>query len=1080
MKRIGTILGVVLALGAGVSGVRAQPTFTRAEFIAKVDDGTMVAGALRLVFSEPITDAGTADSYELRLNGAEATGFSLSNPTIDGDDVVLDVTAPAGNGVAADAKSILSFGFSPAGDFSVIVDDEGTTPPASAGGAFVDSTERTALDEIDPSLLFVAFGDFDGDGHQDSAFLVFDEPVNDLTNDDGFDLTTAAAAVRPFLQVAADGSLVTDNTVAGTTIAITSVSRVDVGVDSGAPFDTGQTPRTTGNAIQVAYNPLVVNWDNSGATPTGSASEAIPGNGDANVVQVEYDVSEMTITDAASNLFDNGGSDVDQLTMVDRAAPVVARALFFAGENQPNNSDNQQSFVEVDATPGDVRTNDRVQICFGEEIASINAATLLEAQITFASGASMGGFSGDADFLFVDSNSLTLKNTAGSALLGVGSTLTVRPASLLSDDDGVLNAATGTVVVTDRRAPYLSRQNSSVGVVHSAFLVDDDTLPADAGFGFADRVRIKMTQPINLPTVQAADFLASLGTINNAATDNADAATIILTLDDGVVSMSNTIEITYRGTVDGTLIASTAGGGGTGVAVSALDATFTAQALPGSGRPTQNVAIMDIVGTLTLDGATAAPLGSRVIGFVASPAVNRIIATHNGQPFIVDENYDRQSLTALTNWFYGLKPFVYLHRTSGNFQFYRNEKSGDFTDNDGDPISPVLGETIALIFNVRALDNITFTGRGETSQQTISGGSLNLCWDVLRSVDGTIEKFYALTPDGGYVSGGPPILSSAVVSTSDGRYELHHSAPISTFDGSSRLSAIDRPVILVAETTDGQRRAVSSVLTSLQTGAAPILFRVQNRTQTSGNANNAVTYNINLNNIGMEFAHVGWNLVAFNRLSGFATAASQRPVLQSGVTNANIALGPGPVFASPLEQWVYFHDNNGDSLWTSGDDGVNGEFSGIVADADCLQTFSFTMTSFGPQIGGGISNLVGGYAVGTFNFGSESIGIFQFGAMLTGNVIFAASPSFPNTTATQGWTLVTSRALFSPATLIRSTNNPKLDYVILFRNNGPNPPSGRPTIEVSSLDLVAPSGSDNANDTTVIDAGQAFFGHFTP
>jgi len=1046
---------------------------TGSRFLDTVPAGGGTAfGALKVTFNNPVTTPGTADAYALRrLNVAgtapEASQLILANPQIDPNDpfsVLIDVTSSGTEGVAADGRSTSNdTGVVPnLAAYTVRVDSAtGATDPGDVfGGTFSGQTDLPAADGIEPSLLFVAFGDTSPvDGHQDTVYFVYDEPMANISSTAGFTVVRqGGVTVQPFQSITNEGTLVDAMTVVNVTPANNNLAGLAV---TRANIDGGgvATGRGLNNAVCLSYDALGFDWDNDTlAGLVADANEAIPGTGNANAVQGQYLVATGTIADAANNAFMNAGANVSALAGTDNANPRLARARIFDGDNMPSGVNNSQAFSEQDGGLGQNVNSRRAAMFFGENLSGgLSQSNVDEGKVAFGST----NFGNNNSFLFVSGNSLTFDNDgtpfADRAQLVPGVVLNILEDSGIVDAND--NEALSSVPTVDGRAPYLplvSPVDPGSSAVFSAFLADTN---AD---GFANEIRINMNQPILASSVSQSSFSITPGTITGAAVSGTNPNAIVITITDGVVSMNNTVQVTYNGASLLTQVTSDAGAGGTGIAVSAINDTFDAQRVPVSQLPTQAPAIMDLVGVLS-NGATPLPAGTKIYAMIATPVVKRITATHNNANFIVDADIDTDSLEAWTNWLYGFSfaKNVYLGRDSDNFQFYSN-----FKDIGG---SNTFRDVIQLTISARALNAITFTGRGETTANVVSSGSLALSWDVARSSGGTVDSFYR----NGYQFGGTPITSRAVVTGDDGRFEMHISAPIAAFDGLNFLNSIDRPIILIVEQTDGKRFAVTSLLSSVN--GAPLLFRPQNRTQTATKeAVNATSFNINIANVGTVNVFPGWNLVGFARNSGFAASTAGRPTLPAGVTAANVVSGSTLPFVGALEQFVFWEESTVDNMWLSTEDS---DFRDIIIDSKCFNNFAFTMTSLGVQIGSGINNLVGGYGFGFFVNTNSTYGIFQFGAPLTGAALFAAPATFANSTTNLGWALVTARQDVAPATAL-STGNATMDFIILFRNNGPNPPAGRTRFEVSSLDLLAPTGNDNPNDTKRIDAGQAFFGHF--
>lgn len=1103
-------------------------SLSSAEVIASLAANGAGNQNIRVIFNNPLGDGGQDASYQVVVNGVVSTTLVPVFDSIDPNNpnaVLLDINANSGEGISSDGRTLLSNGAA-TGAISIRVNGSQANDPTDLFGTdFAGESTVAAADKIAPSLMTtapfgagnsVAFVDTNRNGEQDGVLLAFDEPISDVTSTTGLQLTrNNGIPTRPFFNLSATMvdlptavNTVTSGTLTSNIITPaagsfsvpstgTGVSRVDVDADKNGTI----TDRERNSGILVTCDPRAVDWDNDTTTrnsATPDANEPVPDTGAANAMQFFLNptnaaannpasgqsIGPVVINDANGNAFTNGGAVVNEDSSVDFAAPVVAALIFTAGDNQ-GGANNDQLFAEQGAAAGDDLANDRFTFVFGEALNEPNTAGVAENFIFFGPGGSGGAFTNDAAFvfgnggatgnLFAVANSAAVTSLMSSTPLSFGTSADI--------DDGANNAASvGDTVATPQLAPYVTLQVPVGGgaAIHAAYLFDADALTTDAGFGFADTIRLTMSQALNTTGYATTDF-----TLNNGATVigvSASGGEITITITDGVIPMTSlTTTVTYNAASDANRIQSTGG-----VAVSTTGGgTVTAQAIPDAFIDTPNPAIMDIYGTITV-GSANAPVGTKVYAMIAAPVAASVTATHNNASFTrrlddgLADNVGSASLVAFTNWLLGLHEFVYLHRDENNSQPYRNSKIVNGLDSDND----FAREVIQLVINASNLSSITFTGTGEVSTNKVTNGRVRLGWDVLRSANGTIQSFYSA----GFVHNGQPIVSSTVTTDSSGRYELHVSGPISSFDGLSRLSSVGRPVILVVELPSGERFAASSLVSSVKGG--PILFNPQNRTQTTGVANPATEANVNLDNIAREAIYTGWNLVPFNRQGGFANTAGNRPIRVAQVDEGEIvvpsASAPLPVGAGPLDQFVMWREAVVDGKWLANDDAA-ALFDSIVVDTDLFPNFAFTMTSFGVQAGSSINNLVGGYACGFFNPGTviANLGVFQFGVPFTTNVLFSsadAATTFPNNATTQGWGLFSSKTGYNPATTAQSaTTNPDLDYIFYFRNNGPNAAAmGLNGIEVQSLDLD-PEGTENdPQDLSVMPAGQAFFGHFIP
>ncbi len=1053
---------------------------TSIDFIDSVDSGFVtVSDAIRVTYNLPLDGAGDNAFYggtsDALTRGGSDSDLEINVAGIDPNDansVLIDVESFGGDGVGPDGLLEAALGNATTGTFSITTVLAGTRPSSIFDNSATEYAAAQTLslgDGIIPELEFRSFHDLSGNGEQDAVAFVFNEPMSTTTTIANYTVTiNNGATVRPFHQIDADGNLVNDTTAAGN-VVLSGVVLASVDVDGDGVI----SPIETDNAIVLTFDPNATDWDGDAQTRPTDTEEATPGTGDANVMQSAWN-STGTIADANGNDF--GGTLAAANVDVDRAPPIPFRFCFFTGDNQPSGVNNDQSFFEQDGLSignlGDQDDNNRLGMFFSEPINTIpNTGSLDESTIQFGNS---GATFNNNDFLFQNpNNSVTLgfNNGATQAVanqFGIGTTVTLAP---LANTDNIRdaagnNAAGSGVTVVDCVALFAAHVSDvNNNVAPGAFLIDAN------GNGFVDQIRIRMTKPVDAATVAASDFGIDFGgTISGASVDAGDPNTIVLTVTDNVVSINNSVTLTYNGASDANRIASTTTGGGNGLAVSALDDSATIEQIASPTTDTRDVAIMPLVGTITTNGTTPAPFGTKVFAMIAVPTVNSVTATHNNVEFTIRRgdrysDYTASSFEAWTSWWLQIERDIYLHRTDDNVQIYDNTKFVDEDDN-GNPESSFVRDAIRLVVNASNITNVTFTGTGETSTDRVTNGRIGFCWDVLRSDDGTLLSLF----DRGYSLDGQPILSSAVVTNSSGAYEMHVSAPIAAFTGRTRFNSVGWPVILVVELPNGQRFAASSIATSVNGG--PLLFQANNRIQTGTAANNAVSFNVNLNNVGAQTVHPEWNTVGYPRAGGFARAASNVPVLPSGVVSANVRVGSALPFVDPADQFVWWNDDNSDGAWTIDDDSSSSSpFDSVIVDADCFPNFTFTMTSFGVQVGSGITNFVGGYGLGLFNATSNTLGAFQFGAPLNSASVFGPT-FFPNNSTTQGWTLATVSQAFTPATGFGPANA-RADYIIVFDNNGPD------GIDVRSLSVANPGGSNNPNDLTTIPAGTAAFIHYT-
>jgi len=1031
-----------------------------AEWVESVGDGSSVGGALRVFFNLPLNPGVTpsADFFTVELaNGDDPAGVTVDAVTLDPDNnnaVLLDITMPGGYGVAANGLS-----FDDDGGDGIDADgvafnvsgsaDDGTTDPQDIfGNDFTGDDSAEAEDAIAPSVQSVAFEDVDGDGEQDAATIVYDEELSDTSATSGLTLRAVdGVTVFPFAQIEEDGDLVEDETdidAGEEEIETFTVSVVDVDLDRDGTIDENEE----NIGVRLAHDPATTDWDGDEAVGAADTDgEATPGTGDGGAVSVEYDADA-----AGADIEDANGNAAPDLAVTnatdDFALPVPARTCIFTGDNADDGGDlNDQCFFETDGDPGDQNDNTRLSVHFSEDV--FNGGISL-ANIQFGSA---GATFDDGFFLGQsDSNNITV-SLSGAIDQDFLDDLVDGAAIAFVTGNNVVDGSGNEVnfsgeIAEDCTALYSALQvDVNNGTVAGAFLVDADD------DGFVDQIRIRMTQPVDADTLDVTDFSINFGgTITDVDVDATDENIIVLTVTDGIVSIQNTVTLTYNGSDDSTPINSDTALGGNGFAVSAIDCTESIEKLVEPIFDTFEMAQMPLRGTITLDGTTPAPVGTKVFVFIPVPVAQSIRATHNNVPFIDETSGSRE---AFTNFILELHPFVYLMRDEDtNFQFYRNEK---FTNDI------VVDDTISCTINATNLASVTFTGTGETSGDRIASGSVRMCWDVLRSSDGTLISLY----NNGYSIGGEPIVSSGVVTGDTGAYGMHVSAPISAFNGRSRLDCTNRPVIVMVELTNGRRLVVSSLLTSVN--GSPLLFTPYQRNQSGDDALDAVEFNINLARVDQQTIYPGWNTEPFNCQSGWASATSTRPLRPAGIDESEIVVGTSLVNVNALDQFVYFIDDNEDGFWTRDDDGDR--FDGIVISTGCLNAFFFTMTSFGVQLNTGINNFVGGYAFAFFNADAgTNYGCFQWGPTLDEQSVFSSASNFPNNTTTRGWVLGTITTPRDPASGF-FTANALSDYIIIFNNNGPD------GIDVFSLD--AGGGSADVDNLTEIPDNQAAFFHVT-
>lgn len=976
------------------------------------------AMSLRVVWNNPLASGnlGNTAFYNNVLLAGSASDLSVTAVAADPSNasaVLLNVNSSGADSVAANGRDGATNG-----QYSVDLDAAVGTPPMDIfSQTFTGTSTANATDAIIPALASgfgsPAFTDTNHDGQQDGIELVFDEPLlaASATTSGVTSARNGGVTVHPFNMIdPVTGELGTDMTVANATpannaISLTGATITSTDVNGNGTIDTLEM----NNTLVYAFNPATIMWDDM------STGVAIPGTGDASATNLSVVAATANIRDAAGNAFATDLTNAN--ASIDQATPVIANVNFLTGDNL---SAGMQKAAEQDGQPGDQTDNNVAQIIFSEQVFS---APVDPTKFRFGSSPTERFSAGDFDGIFgTDSNIVQFTdNQSGGFEPGVS--LTVQSDNGVEDGfDNQLAPVTTGIVAVDRTAPYVPLQfDVNGGIIYSAFLVDTN---AD---GFAERVDLFFTQDVDPASVAIADFTVQGVTAAALAAANPSFApsgnTISLNLPASTISESSSVLITYNGASAATPLAGTSGN-----AVAPMNVSFASQAVPQPNADGQFPAVMEIAGHITEDGTANVSAGTKIFGFIAAPRVKAIRGTMNNLSFVIS---DTSSLNAMTNVILGLEEFVYLYDEQGDM-YIRNYKD----DNGQTSITQ-------LTVNANNLANVTFTGKGTTtpSQGTsptntsVSGGQVSTFWDVLRSSDGTARS---LLSNG---VGDEPIASTAVISDDSGLYRLHMTAPISAFTGLSRLNAVGWPVIIVVELPTGDRMAASSLLNKIGGGGA-LLFNPNNRRQNSnGTAAGDTVFDINLFRVGTECVWSGWNLLQFPRQSGFATSSSNVPVLPRDLDSSEVVTSTTLANATTLSQFVYFFDDNEDGVWTADDDD-GGRFDGIVIDVNCLPYFGFTLTNRGVQVSSafngrfsnGITNLVGGYAVGFFNgYNSSKIGVFQFGAPITApGPVFTSTTSLNNNT-TLGWFLVTSVSANPTQTPVQFfTVNPNTDYLILF------------------------------------------------
>ena len=1040
-----------------IEGVTA-PTIMSADWVETVPtNGGPVANALKITMSGALSAAGDTTFWNgIAFDGGGAADLTVTAAALDSDPscVLLTVSSPGGgaaDGVAADG---LSVGDTDGEAFEIEVDAMTGTPPTDILGTDFTGTATLEIgDNIVPTITSDAFTvDSDGDGVIDGFGFYFSEPLDiGMIDEDGFTLTKVAQTVHPFALFIEN---LTDNAINDPFDAMNEAD-VEVAGDDSDEFtdaitgfslndeDPDGSRLEMNNCLIISFDSSMVDWDNdmnSGDDDTDG--ESTPGTLDFDFADIDIVAAMAMIKDADGNFFeDDTNEDPD-----DGAGPVAVRVEFSTGDNVAGG---MQKPSEQDGNPGDSDTNNTAFIVFNEDLSN---GGVDPTAFRFGSGPNerfMGGdfngFSGDGGNIaeFED-------NSGGGFMPGLDFTIT--------DDngveDGVGNAYLGTgqagspmLVVLDASAPYVLLQSDINGnTIHSAFLggVDDD--------GFATTVTMTFSRDIKEGTEGTVDDWDIEGVGSPSAVD-LDGNLITLTFPGGIIGEDEVVEITYLGGDISDPLERISAADGTMAAVAEMDDSWDARSVPQPDVDGEFMAVLDIAGAITgLDGESMAPAGTKIFGMIAVPTAKSATFTMGGVRVTVDGS---SSMEAITNRLLGISANLYII-VEGPDMYFSNYK-----DDNSDAEAVISVNLLAT-----NLGSVTFTGTGSfltgsgTPVASISQGTVRIGWDVLRSDEGNAADLF----DDGFEMYGEPLVSSAVVSGDDGSYLLHMTAPISAFN--ARLNANGWPVIIVVELPDGDRYAVSSLLNAIDL-LGPITFRGLQRQMTPFDSDANITFNPNLANVGVQCIYEGWNALAFDRNSGWRRTATG-PIQPAGVTNIVTATAPALAATHPLDQFVYFWDDNGDGAWTSDDD--NDRLDSIIISSRCLDFFTFVLDSTGVKTGDNITAIFGGYATGVFNpEGNDKVGVFQFGPTISASTVFSALTgvgSFPSNATTLGWSLVTSPVSTENLTTFLTNNGS--DFLIIFDRSGNN-----------DVD-IATFNSTTGGDAEEIEQGDALFLHKAP
>lgn len=1035
-----------------------NPTITNAFWTDPILLGGDTTGTIRVNFSANLNNAAIGNlafwqnalasiSPSTGMTDLTVTAVAAFDPAFPAS-VFLTVTSAGTDSVARDGRGDATGGLNPV-TYSLSLDTAVGTPPQDFLGTPITGTPTVAInDAIAPAAVGnpVAL-DENGDGVIDAFAWDFNESLDStMLANAGFTLTKIAGTTHPF-------ALFLENLATGVTNPVDAMNQATIAVNGDmtdefqsaitgfaleSQDDTGMNRLQQNNRLIIRIDSSLVDWDNDtnvGASDTDG--EANPGTFDTDFAQIDVNATTSGIKDAAGNApagnFDNGGN-VD-----DGASPVIARVDFSTGDNL---AAGVQKPSEQDGAAGDDPTNNTAIIIFNE---TVNVGGIDETKFRFGNSAAERFAIGDFVAL-TGGNVLSLANSTGG--FDPGDTFNVDADNGVADANGndFAGASGSSLSVEDVTAPYVVLQQDINGnIIHSAFLGGIDAN------GFATTLSMTFSADVKTGTEGATTDWTIAG-VGNPTTVTLNGNVITLTFPGNLISADVPVNVTYNGAAAAMRLAAAGGAMGT---VGAMNDTFAARRVPTPNVDGEFTSVMDIAGTVRTDSTTVAPAGTKIFGMSAVPRAHNARVTMNGVTATIDDN---GSLNAITNVILGLETDLFL-LIDGEDMFFTNDKTeAGFVD-----------AIVAITVQATTLSQVRLTGAGSSSGSgnvavRITGGTVVLCWDVLRSDDGTAFSLV----NKGYKVGGQPIVSSAVVTGDDGRYLLHMTAPIRAFNALIESTGV--PIIMVVELPTGERFPVSSLLNAID-GLGALSFRALNRQNTPFDSDANLVFSPNLANVGMQTLYGGWNIMPHYRNSGVEIRANSvlRPAGVTAVTVASL------INSNPLDQFVYFLDTNDDGMWTNADDD-NSRLDGIAVSTRCLGLFIFVMNSNGVRTGDTIAAFTGGYAAGVFNpvynaGNPVSVGVFQFGPPIAASTVFAANTgtnSFPTGNVTLGWALVTSPTTSAPGAFLTANGS---DFLIIFNRTGHN------AVDISTFSLSNSGSGAPEDDAGTIMQGMGLFLH---
>jgi len=1071
----------------------AAPSIASAKWVSAFGIFSGFQGdVIKVQMDRSMSSAGDAEFWNGLINDSEAalddsdgddiTDLRVTGASIDPDDstcILLDVTAFENAGIGNDGTGVGDDDLIEGQVVSIRVendddgDDDFDEPEDLLGTKFDGSQTVVIADGIQPAASIAAFVDKNCDGIIDGIKLVFGEPLGSasvtssgitLTLQDGvtvhpvgmIDSVTGERATAETAQTEDEDE---EDDVDPNQIAVTSVELTDYDFDGDGEISDSEKS----NALLVCYNPFAVDYDGDGLTSEGGDdNEALPTTDDGNTVGIKIDNDNNNVVDANGAQADlEGGLDlVGGVTDgTDCAAPFLVAVNFLTGDNVSDDGD--QTIIEQDGEPGDQSENNSILFVFSEDV---NDSDFNPNQIR-ANNVVVGGDEDDAVF---SDNTLLYP----SAVFNAGDEIAILVNNGIEDDSFSSIAYPGTKdtprSAEDCTAPYIiavKTVNNDTDFVKDGVVYDNlatRVLDTDSN-GFMDTILLEFNAPVDPDSV--LDFSVTNVSDDNLSVTSDGTIVTIKILDDVVGGIQDLFaEVAYNGDdlESEELIATDDGEDGTiGKPVAAVGTTFGALETEQPTVDSEFLAVKTLTGKVQLPDGSDAPVGTKVFGLLARPQVISIDLEVDGVAFNVS---DQESLCCVDRVLVGLESAAYLYNVGGEM-FIRCEKSLDeiteeAEENGAEQAGDFGGAGVADLTNLRlsitrlefksSNSGITVTGNGTRVDASESTGKINVkgtvtrSWRLFSSSDGDAESWFGSSSSNWNDC---PIVSRSVITSDDGSYKLHLTAPTKAFGGLN-VDSSTWPVILIVETREGVRYPASGLESSIvNDDGSRLTFHALQSTDAPADK----VADIDLSLVGSEVIYSGWNLLKYARMTARVAKSSDLPIVPSALqSDGKIIAGDILANSSPLAHFLFW-DDNGDGKWTMVDDD-DCQFDSLKIHPGQLTCAVFTLTNKGVEsanaglggnvdgiIRGKLNSVVGGYGLGFF-IGSTT-GVFQFGAEFPEQepADFFAEEDQSKLSGKEnlGWLLLSNTTgKTDPADFVSGDSDSLLDFIIEFNRVG--------------------------------------------